>query len=316
MVDLGDAVVGGQTVLARVDDIWAKLALEQTEADLQAARARADQSRRDLEHLEQLTQRGASDPRATDDARSLAQADAATVLAALAATHRAEEAVSRVEIVAPFDGLVTHKLAEVGQWLDVGDDVVEIVSRGVIDAHIDVPERYIGAIEPGMPVEVVVEPLGKTFTGEVISVDPDGSNAARTFVVKIRLPDAQGALKVGMSVVANVPISRLAEHLLVPRDAVTYSPLGAMVWMASPMPGAPPEAMPVAVAMDIQVLFGVGDQLAVRGDAQDALCHPRHRVKRRGSGGRSALPDASADRYSVVGPRRCRAGPGGGTTRT
>ena len=117
-VDVGSEVVGGETVIAVVDDVWAQLAIEQTEADLSAAQARADRSARDLASLESLGQRNASDQRAIDDAKAAADADAAEVLAFAAALHRAEVTRDRVTVVAPFDGVVTKKIAEQGQWLD------------------------------------------------------------------------------------------------------------------------------------------------------------------------------------------------------
>jgi len=263
-VDVGSKVVGGETVIAVVDEVWAELAVEQAEADLSAAQARADRSARDLASLESLGQRNASDQRAIDDAKASADADAAEVLAFAAALHRAEVTRERVTVVAPFDGYVTVKHAEQGQWLQQGGAVVEVVSSGEIDAVIDVPEQQVGAVEVGLPVEVVVEATGQRLVGSVAAVNPDGSNAARTYPVKVRLDNADGVLKVGMSVVANVPLTAEQEHTLVPRDAVAFSPDGAQVWMVMQMPGSPEGALPVAMPMDVQVLFGLGDRFVVR----------------------------------------------------
>ena len=189
----GRTVVGGESIIARVDSVWSTLAVEQATADLAAASATARQSARELKLLEDLAARNASDPQAIDDARAKAEADAASVLAYEAALHRAEETRKRVEIIAPFDGIVSAKLTEKGQWLEQGSPVVEVVSNGLIDAVIDVPEQFITAVQkktgdqPGTLVEVTIEALGETLEDEVIAINPDGSNAARTYPVKIRL---------------------------------------------------------------------------------------------------------------------------------
>ncbi|MFI4859118.1 MAG: efflux RND transporter periplasmic adaptor subunit [Phycisphaerales bacterium JB063] len=261
-VDVGSHV-DRETVIAVVDDVWAELQVEQAEADLSAARARADQSARELAHLETLATRNASDRRAIDDAKAAADADAAEVKAYEAALHRAEVTRERVEIIAPFDGFVTVKHAEEGQWLDPGGPVIEIVSSGAIDAVVDVPELQIGGVALGMPIEVWVEALGRSFVGEVVAVSPDGSSAARSFPVKVRLENAEGLLKVGMSVVAQVPLSVESERLIVPRDAVAFTPQGAQVWIVVPMPGAPEGGLPVAFSVDVEVLFGLGNRFAV-----------------------------------------------------
>lgn len=286
LVKVGDELTGPRgdepgTPIAKVDAVWANLAVEQARADLAAAQARSNQANRELSHQQSLSSRGASDQQALDDAMATAEAEAANVEAFTAALHRAQETAARVEIHAPFDSTVTIKHTEVGQWLEPGGDVIEIVSRGEIDAVIDVPEQYISALKPDMQIDVVIEPLGQTVTGKVIAINPDGSNAARTYPVKVRMSDQAGLLKIGMSVVARVPLNGEAEYLTVPRDAVAFSESGAQVWMSLVMPApgsenatpgngesgsadAGPPPMPQAMPMDVQVLFGEGDRFAIR----------------------------------------------------
>ncbi|MGB0766590.1 MAG: efflux RND transporter periplasmic adaptor subunit [Phycisphaeraceae bacterium] len=259
----GREVVGGESVVAKIDPVWSSLAVEQARADLAAARATARQSATELKHLESLGTRNAADPQAIDDARATAEADAASVLAYEAALHLAEETRKRVDVIAPFDGVVSAKLTEQGQWLDPGTPVVEIVSRGLIDAVIDVPETYIAQVPKGTEIELTIVPLGLTITGEVVAVNPDGSNAARTYPVKVRVDDRDGLLKVGMSVTARVPLRSDKKYLVVPRDAVQYGDTGAQVWMSLVMPASAPGSMPQGLPMDVDVLFGVDGYFAV-----------------------------------------------------
>lgn len=259
----GREVVGGETVIARVDSVWSSLAVEQAQADVASAEATARQSARELTLLEALAQRNAADPQAVDDARAKAEADAANVLAHKAALHLAEETRKRTDIIAPFDGIVSAKLTEKGQWLDPGSPVVEVVSNGLIDAVIDVPEQIISQVPKGTPIELTINPLGLTITGEVIAINPDGSNAARTFPVKVRVDDRDGLLKVGMSVTARVPIRAEKEYLVVPRDAVQYAATGPQVWMSLVMPSSAPGSMPQGIPMDVDVLFGVDGKFAI-----------------------------------------------------
>ncbi|MBX2851843.1 MAG: efflux RND transporter periplasmic adaptor subunit [Phycisphaeraceae bacterium] len=259
----GRGVVGGETVIARVDPVWSSLAVEQARADLAAAEATARQSARELKLLEDLASRNATDPQAVDDARAEAESDAASVLAFKAALNRAEETSKRVEIIAPFDGVVSAKLTEKGQWLDPGSPVVEVVSNGKIDAVIDVPEQIITQVPKGTEIELEIVPLGLTITGKVVAINPDGSNAARTYPVKVRVDDRGGLLKVGMSVTARVPVRAEKEYLVVPRDAVQYADTGPRVWMSLVMPASAPGSMPQGLPMDVDVLFGVDGKFAI-----------------------------------------------------
>lgn len=263
LMPAGRTVVGGESVIARVDSVWSDLAVEQATADLASAEATARQSARELILLENLAKRNATDPQAVADAQAKAESDAASVLAYKAALHRAEETRKRVEIIAPFDGIVSAKLTEKGQWLEPGSPVVEVVSNGLIDAVIDIPEQIIGQVPKGTAIELTIEALDLTITGEVIAINPDGSNAARTFPVKVRIDDRDGLLKVGMSVTARVPIRAEKQYMVVPRDAVQYAETGPQVWMSIVMPSSAPGSMPQGIPMDVDVLFGVDGLFAI-----------------------------------------------------
>ena len=258
-VDEGDRVAGRETKLAQIDEVWANLNLKAAEADVAAARAELDQAKSDLDQLERLSQAGSAKAKEVDDQRTLVAANQAGLDAALAARDRAQTSAERATIVAPFDGAVSRTLIEVGQWVDPGDGVVEMISVGEIDAVVDVPERFVNALQVGDQVEVKIESVDHEVVGLIVSVRPDGTTASRTFPVKIRLPDHEGKLRAGMSVVAQVPISREGEFITVPRDAVLFSAGGASVWYAAQMGGPMPAALPEPV----EVLFGHGDRYAV-----------------------------------------------------
>ncbi|MBB6428588.1 efflux RND transporter periplasmic adaptor subunit [Algisphaera agarilytica] len=258
-VDEGDRVVGQETKLAQIDEVWAELRLKAATADLAAAQAELDQAQSDLEQLERLSNAGSAKAKEVDDQRTLVAANLARLDAAIADRDRAQTESQRAAIVAPFDGAVSQTLIEVGQWVDPGDGVVEMISIGEIDALVDVPERFVNALNVGDEVEVKIESTGHEVVGQIVSVRPDGTNASRTFPVKIRLPDHDGQLRAGMSVMAQVPISREGEFITVPRDAVLFGGGGAAVWYAAQM--GKPE--PAALSEPVEVLFGVGDRYAV-----------------------------------------------------
>lgn len=258
-VDEGDRVTGGETKLAQIDEVWANLNLKSAQASVAAAQAELDQAKSDLDQLERLSKAGSAKAKEVEDQRTLVAANQARFESAIAQRDRAETEAQRAAIVAPFDGAVSQTLIEVGQWVDPGDGVVEMISIGEIDAVVDVPERFVNGLQVGDEVEVKIESIGHEVVGQIVSVRPDGMNASRTFPVKIRLPDHEGQLRAGMSVVAQVPISRKGEFITVPRDAVLFGASGAAVWYAAQMGGPMPAALPEPV----NVLFGAGERYAV-----------------------------------------------------
>jgi len=267
-VEEGQAVIGGQSTLAVIDDTWARLALKtaqakvaQATAGVAVAKARLDQAVRDRQYLIELLKSGSAKPKEAEDAQTTQRAQQAILQLALAdlqeansGVERASQQVAKLKIIAPFDGIVVRKATEIGQWVNPGDPVVEIISSQQIDAVIDVPEHLINMLRVDENIEVVVEAIGVEAVGQIVAVNPLGSSVARTFPVKIRLDDLGGRLKAGMSVLARVPTSQSAKVLLIPRDALSRSEKGDVVW--ADVNGS---AVPIAV----RVLFGHEDHYAV-----------------------------------------------------
>lgn len=267
-VEEGDAVVGGETVLARIDGVWAQTQLAKAEADLAAAhgaeaeaKAQLDKSQSDLDELTKLMQQRAAKPRELNDAKARRDADAARLAQAVAGVRAAEaqrdrsqSEVDRLIVLAPFDGVVVRKLTEVGQWVEEGDPIAKVISRGKVDAVVHVPERWVDTIKIGQEVPITIEPLALEVIGKVDAIIPLAADAARTFPVAMRIDDQGGRLKAGMSIVGHIPAAEQAEFLTVLRDAVHHSPTGTVVWTNNAG-----KAMPV----NVRVLFGVADRYAV-----------------------------------------------------
>ena len=265
----GRTVEGGKTVLAKVEDTWATIALRQTEARLSEARARVveaeaqlEQAQRDRTNLEALGKAGSAKPREVDDARTqvaireaLLASAKATVRAFDAELETRKVAIDKLTIVAPFDGVITRKYAEVGQYVTPGSNIAQIVSRGQVDAVVSVPEKIINEVSIDRPVDVLIDATKAVVTGKVVAIVPDSVTSARTFPVKIRVDDEDGRFKPGMSVTARVPTGELQAMLTVPRDAVLVGRGGGTVWVV-----ADRKAFPVPVSVD----FGVEDRYVVR----------------------------------------------------
>lgn len=264
----GQRVVGGKTVLAKTDDLWAQIALQRAEAAyaemtalVAEEEARLDRAASDLKYLRQLQEQNSARPKEVEDAASAVRESEAKVSKARAQKQsadadlrRAKEEVERLTVVAPFDGVVVRKMTEVGQWLATGNPVAEVISSGEIEAVVDVPESLVNHLKANEAIEVIIEPLRMEVMGKVVAIVPDANAAARTFPVKIRLDDKQGQLKPGMSVIARAPTGTSADRLTVPRDAIMRTPNGAVVW--ANIGGQ-------AMSIGVKVLFGVGDRYAI-----------------------------------------------------
>jgi membrane fusion protein (multidrug efflux system) len=197
---------------------------------------------------------------------ALAQATIAQRKADLAAY---QQRLDRMTIAAPFDGTVTAKATELGQWVAPGTAVSTLVAIGQVDAVLDVPESIVGQLATDQLVEMVVAAAGARPKGKVYRIVPDADRTARTFPVWIRVDNADGKLLPGMTVKAELPTGQRGESLVVPRDAVQVVAGGARVFavrggVALPVP------VKVRFATDgkfvVEAELGPGEQVVTEGN--------------------------------------------------
>lgn len=270
VVDVGDLVEAGQP-LVRLDDTIVRLELVQIEAELEALErtveeehALAAQAELDVQRLERaVTQGGVSSTELENAESQLAAARArasraeADVAASRATRARVAQRLEDMVVSAPFGGSVVAKLTEVGEWVDVGAAVAEIVELSPIDAWLEVPERYIAQVQRGATISVRVESVDVTAPSEEVAVVARANELARTFPVRVRLANPEGVLKPGMSVSAELPTGVNESVLTVSKDALLRDDAGTFVYF---------DAGGMAMPARVERLWGAGDRVVVRSD--------------------------------------------------
>jgi RND family efflux transporter MFP subunit len=122
-------------------------------------------------------------------------------------------------VVAPFDGIVTYKLADVGDLAAPGKPLFEVADPKELRAEADVPESLIGRVQIGNKLQVRFSTLELLLEGAVSEVAPVADANSRTFLVKMDLP-AEPQLRAGMFGRVLVPAGERAS-LSIPAGSVT-----------------------------------------------------------------------------------------------
>jgi RND family efflux transporter MFP subunit len=147
----------------------------------------------------------------------------------------------------------------VGEWLDVGGAVVEMVSLTDIEVVSMVPGRYLPEISIGQEVRVTFEALpGLEVIGRVSAVIPRADPKARTFPVKARIDNPGGRIGIGMLARVALGAGAQALALIVPKDAVVDQGAGQQVFLI----GDDGTVQQVAIATG----RGFGEWIVVEGD--------------------------------------------------
>lgn len=138
-----------------------------------------------------------------------------------AGVSQANTAIGYTRIRAPFDGLVTAKLADAGAMAAPGVPllVVEDPSRFRLEVQVD--ESQIGAVRLGSAAPVLIDALGnQPITGKVVEIVPAADPSSRSFTVKVELP-SNPAIRSGLFGRARFPRGE-RQTILMPESAVVH----------------------------------------------------------------------------------------------
>jgi HlyD family secretion protein len=209
LIEEGDHVKSGQ-VLARLDDTSQRAALAQAQAQLQSARAmltqfqaQLAQSRRDLKRNQDLVQRKLVSDQAVEQAQTQVDTQSAQVDSqrrqielADANVRSAQVQLDYCTIRAPFTGVIIAKAAQVGEIVSpfsagggfTRTGVGTIVDMDSLEIEVDVNEAYIGRVQPGQPVESVLNAYPDwKIPSHVIAIIPTADRSKATVKVRIGL---------------------------------------------------------------------------------------------------------------------------------
>ena len=141
----------------------AKRNVDISKAQLEAAKARVEEANAGLASAHADQKRVAM--RSAD-----AQAKAATVDRARAALDAAQLNLSYCHIVAPVDGVATHKTVETGQIVQAGQGLLVVVPLQDVWVTANFKETQLRYMKPGQKAYAKVDTYGKTFPGHVDSI--------------------------------------------------------------------------------------------------------------------------------------------------
>ncbi|MEM9941877.1 MAG: efflux RND transporter periplasmic adaptor subunit [Planctomycetota bacterium] len=280
------------------------LELELAKANLASAESQFDYADTNYKRLQRLQlNNGAISETEVEQARSQFLATQQSVIGSRAEVERLEsttdlqiaQAESRVEtahqealrlkdlrsqyiIRAPFEGVVTQKMTEVGQWVSGGSPVIELVDLDPIELVINIPQEYSGRLQDsiiqsrktGKALKVATQFAGINgqFQGTVVRVIPQADLRSRSFPVRIQIanPLMQETyqLKPGMLGRAQLSIGRESEMILVSKDALVLGTNQNKIFKVI----RGPEKMTV-VPVVIETGIEIGSWVQVTGDLRE-----------------------------------------------
>lgn len=144
--------------------------LEQARRNVEVAKAQRDSAKAKVEQAQAGVASAQADIKQVSMKTADAQAKLAKVEQARAALDAAQLNLSYAEIVAPVDGVATHKQVEAGQIVQAGQGLLVVVPLQDVWVTANFKETQLKKMRPGQKAEVKVDTYGKTFSGHVDSI--------------------------------------------------------------------------------------------------------------------------------------------------
>lgn len=267
LVDIGDRVSAGQLLAeietpeldqqlsqARASLAQSQAALEQTRAALVQSRANLKLAEVTLERWKRLTDSGVFSKQDGDEKQAAfevgkAQVEAAqaninaaqkTVDANEANLRRLEELKSFARVTAPFDGLITYRVIDVGTLINAGNagperEIFRIAQIQTMRIFVNVPQTYAGLVRAGQTAELRVQELpGQVFSATVKGTTNSVDTSARTMLAVLQTSNQRGVLLPGMYAQVKFSFPGNKSALLIPGDSLMLGREGPRVAVVGP----------------------------------------------------------------------------------
>ena len=189
-------------------EVLVRIADNERLAQLEEAKALLEQRRVELNASSKLSQQGYRSDTEVAGAR-------AAYHAAQAQDEQAQVADDRLTVVAPFSGLLEQRMVEVGDYLDIGDQVARLIDLDPLTITAQASERNVGKIRVGdsASAELIT---GQRVTGRISFVGTSANTATRTYRIEMEVDNPDFAFPDGMSAELDLPLEQVTAHLISP----------------------------------------------------------------------------------------------------
>ena len=193
--------------LVRIDDSVQRAELEQAKANLSLGKSKLDRAL-------DLQKKGFISSQAREEAEN-------NFRVSQAAFDLASARLTKLEIRAPFSGLVGLRQVSVGDYIKDGQDIANLEGIDSLKVDFRVPEIYLKQVAVNQTLQVTLDALpDKTIVGRVLAINPLLDANGRSIVVRALVQNADARLRPGMFARVRLLTAESAESMTVPEQAL------------------------------------------------------------------------------------------------
>ncbi len=218
----GDHVRQSQ-VLAAIEDRPYQDQFRQAQAAVEQARANLENAKLNRDRNETLFQRGIAARKDLEDARTQVSVNEAALSQAEAQLSLAKLQISRTHVLSPISGIVVKRFVSDGEQVDgtAGQPIFEVANLAPAELYANVPADYLGRIHLAQTLAISTDAFpGRSFSGRVVAISPAVDSSTNVGLVRIRIDNRDGLLRLGMFLSASIPLETHSNALVVPPQAI------------------------------------------------------------------------------------------------
>jgi RND family efflux transporter, MFP subunit len=195
------------------------LMLDGTEkaAAVETAKALLVQRQKEFDNVAALVKRGISPKTQEDNAWS-------ALTAARSQFEAAQAELDRLQVTAPFTGVIDTVFVEKASWAPSGQDVAVLLALDPVIAKGEINERELANIRVGGAADVRLID-GTVVSGTIRHISLEATSETRTFPVEVAVPNAETKIPAGMTAEIQLKAAPV-EAVTLPRSVVTLDAQG------------------------------------------------------------------------------------------
>ena len=264
LADVGTKVSVGD-VIARMDDRLLMVGQRRAKANLKRLQADLVFREQDVARFSKLAERDNASKARLSEVLSKRDMLLQDIENGKAILDQANGDVARANIKAPFPGHVVRRLANVGEYLSIGKDVILLVDT----THVEIAIAAPLSIKPFLKEGALITTYNDRQMGKfpIRTIVPVGDQVSRMMEVRLSMPMEKWVVGTGIKV--KLPSGPASEALAVPRDAVVLQGASMFVYKVGEDMKAEQVKIDVVAAVGNWVSFTgdiiEGDQVIIRG---------------------------------------------------
>ena len=220
LVREGDRVTKDQ-LLARFEANELQSRVNERQSSLDAARADARWTARDLGDKEKLAKSNIVSQSALDSARATAENKASMVAVSEAQLEIARRNLADGEVRAPFDGVVGERIANQGESLPMDGKILALLDTSHVEVAAQMPAADVVRLKVDQLATLMLEGFGdREFAGRITRISPTAQPGSRSIPVYVEITDRNEGLRGGLFATGSVAVAEKGHALAVPLAAI------------------------------------------------------------------------------------------------